>query len=163
MPSTLDAYFAAERAESLAFLGFGLAAVLVAGFLLWRVRDPLFRGMAIPLFAVGLIQIAVGATIVLRTDAQVASLKAQAEADPAAFRTQELARMSVVRRSFTLYKLVEVGFVVVGLGLALWRKGLRFWRGFGLGMLVQGALMLPADLLAEARAADYVAWLTALP
>lgn len=163
MLTQLEAYFAAEKAESLVFMAFGLVAFLFALFVLWRIRDPLFRGMAIPLLAVGLIQGVVGATVYARTDGQLAALQAQAQSAPTEFKAQELARMAVVNRSFTVYKLIEVAFVIGGLGLALWRKGPRFWRGFGLGMLVQGALMLPADLLAEARADAYVGQLSALP
>jgi hypothetical protein len=163
MPSQLDAYFAAEKAEGLGFFVFGLVACGFAVFALWRVRDPLFKGMAIPLLAVGLIQVAVGATIFARTDAQVASLRAQVQVAPADFKAQELARMSTVTSSFAVYKLIEVGFLVIGLGLALKPGIRRYWRGFGLGMLLQGALMLPADLVAEARAAAYVRTIESVP
>ena len=159
----LDAYFAAEKTESLVFLGLGVAALAFAAFALWRLRDPLFRGMAIPLLLVGLIQVGVGATILLRTGAQLSALTALAQAAPQDFKVQELARMETVRASFTVYKLIEVAFIVVGLVLALLPGARRFWRGFGFGMLIQGALMLPADLLAEARAAVYVQQIAALP
>jgi len=53
--------------------------------------------------------------------------------------------------------------IVIGLILALNPNARRFWRGLGLGMLLQGALMLPADLLAEDRAAVYVRQLEAMP
>jgi hypothetical protein len=159
----LDAYFAAEKTESLVFLGVGLLACVAAGLVLWRVRDPLFRGFALPLLIVGLVQVGVGATVHARTDAQLATLKAQYQAAPAEFKAQESARMKTVRASFMAYKAVEIAFIVIGLGLAFARGAHRFWRGLGLGMLVQGALMLPADLLAEERADMYLAQLEALP
>ncbi len=159
----LQAYFADERAESLAFMGFGVVAVLLATFILWRVRDPLFRGMALPVLLVGLIQLGVGFTIHARTDTQVLALSAQLQAEPAAFKAQELARMKAVQTSFAVYKGIEAMFIIVGLGLALMRSARRFWRGFGLGMLLQGALMLPADLIAEDRAVDYVRQIETLP
>ena len=163
MLSQLEAYFAAEKAESLVFMAFGLCAVAFSLFALWRLRDPLFKGMAIPLLVVRLIQAVVGATVYTRTDAQVAALKAQYEAAPTSFKTQELARMDTAVCSFTVYEIVEAMFIVVGLALALMRRARRFWRGFGLGMLLQGALMLPADLLAEDRAAAYVRQIEAMP
>lgn len=159
----LQAYFAAERAESLVFMGFGWVALAFAAFVLWRVRDPLFRGIALPVLAVGVIQAAVGLTIYARTGSQVDALEAQLASDPAAFKTGELARMEKVRTGFAVYKSIEALFIVVGLGLALMRNARRFWRGFGLGMLLQGSLMLPADLIAEDRAAAYVGALQALP
>lgn len=163
MLQQLEVYFDAEKAESLAFLGIGLLACVAGAIVLWRVRDPLFRGFALPLLLVGLVQVGVGATIHTRTDAQVTALKSQYQAAPAEFKAQELARMKTVRSSFMIYKAVEVGFIVIGLVLAFTRRLHRFWRGMGLGMLVQGALMLPADLLAEERAGVYLAQLEALP
>jgi hypothetical protein len=156
MRSQLDAYFAAEMLESLAFAGVAMAAIAFSVFAFWRLRDPLWKGMAIPLLLVGLIQLGVGATIFARTDAQVAALKAQYQSAPASFKAQELSRMRVVSSSFATYKVIEVAFIVIGLVLALTRRAGRFWRGIGVGMLIQGALMLPADLLAEDRAADYI-------
>jgi len=163
MLSHLEAYFAAERTESLVFMGFGLCAFMFSVFALWRWRDPLFKGMAIPLLVVGLIQAAVGATIHARTEAQVTALKAQYQAAPASFKTEELARMKAVGSGFTVYKGIEVLFIVVGLLLALKGDAHRFWRGLGVGMLVQGALMLPADLVAEDRADRYVRQIEAMP
>ena len=71
--------------------------------------------------------------------------------------------MKSVRAGFLVYKVVEVAFIAIGLMLAFARGLHRFWRGLGLGMLVQGALMLPADLLAEERADTYLVQLEALP
>lgn len=163
MLTELDTYFAAEKTESLVFLAVGLLACVVAALVLWRVRDPLFRGFALPLALVGLIQVGVGANIHARTDGQLAALKAQYRAAPAEFKSREGARMKSVRAGFLVYKVVEVAFIVIGLVLAFARGLHRFWRGLGLGMLVQGALMLPADLIAEERAAVYQARLQALP
>ena len=47
MLQLLQAYFAAEKAESLVFMGFGWLALVLAALVLWRVRDPLFRGIAL--------------------------------------------------------------------------------------------------------------------
>jgi hypothetical protein len=163
MLQQLDAYFGAEKSESLAFLAVGLIACAVAATVFWRVRDPLCRGLALPLLLVGLVQVGVGAAIHARTDAQLEALKAQHQAAPAEFKAQELARMKAVRSSFMAYKVLEVAFIFIGLGLAFTRRLHRFWRGLGLGMLVQGALMLPADLLAEQRADTYLVQLEALP
>ena len=163
MLSQLDAYFAAERVESLAFVSLALIAIAFAVFALWRMRDPLWKGLAIPLLLVGLIQLGVGVTIFARTDAQVAALKAQYQAAPASLKAQELSRMRAVSSSFATYKAIEVAFIAIGLALAATRRASRFWRGIGLGMLVQGAWMLPADLLAEDRAADYIRAIEAIP
>ncbi|MBP6777841.1 MAG: hypothetical protein KA151_11375 [Piscinibacter sp.] len=163
MLDALDTYFAAEQAESLLFLAFGLCAWLAAGLIVWRWRDPLLIGLALPLVFVGLIQIGVGASVYVRTAGQVAALKDQYRSAPATFKAEELGRMQVVRSSFVTYKAIEIAFIGIGLALAVPRGMRRFWRGLGLGMMLQGALMLPADLAAEARADTYIRHLQALP
>ncbi len=163
MQPNLDVYFAAEQAESLVFLAFGLGAILLAGLMIWRWRDPLFKGLAVPMLIVGAIQVGVGATVFARTEGQLAALKAQYQAAPATFKAQELERMKAVRSSFTVYKAIEVAFIGIGLLLAMLGSLHRFWRGIGLGMLLQGALMLPADLVAEDRADIYMRQIESLP
>ncbi len=69
--------------------------------------------------------------------------------------------LSLLDASFAAEKVESLVFV--GLELALTRRASRFWRRIGLGMLVQGALMLPADLLAEDRADDFIRAIEAIP
>ena len=151
----IDTYFNAESAESYVFISFGLLALLFAGYTLWRFNDVLYKSMAIPLVLVGLIQLTVGKTILLHTPSQVAELKTLYQQDRAVFKQKELPRMQTVLKSFDLYKIIEIAFVVIGLLLIIFMPANSFWLGIGLGMLVQGALMLPADIFAEARGAKY--------
>jgi hypothetical protein len=94
--------------------------------------------------------------VYLRTDAQVAGLLAQAEGDPAAFRTAEGTRMAAVVSSFGWYRLgcaaaalLALAFVFIG--------GRPLHHGLAVGLLVFAALGLTIDYYAEARAARYVA------
>jgi sulfite exporter TauE/SafE len=155
MLEQIDTYFNAERTESYVFIGFGLLALAFATYTLWRFNDAIFKGMAIPLILIGLVQLSVGATISLRTPSQVGELKTLYQQDYIAFKTKEIPRMQAVLKSFKLYKTIEIIFIVVSLLLII---GLShgFWLGIGLGMLVQGALMLPADIFAQARGQIYM-------
>jgi hypothetical protein len=154
MSTAIDAYFQAERAESLVFAAFGIVAISASVYLLWRYGDAMSKGLAIALVLVGLIQITVGGTVYLRTPGQVVALKAQYNQDPGRFKAEETARMSNVMTNFKVYKIIEVGFILVGLAVTL-IVGHPFWLGLGMGMLVQGALMLPADITAERRGTIY--------
>jgi hypothetical protein len=75
--------------------------------------------MAWPLAAVAAIQLAVGGTVLLRTDRQVAALEARLAADPAGFRDLEAARMERVMAGFRLYKTVEIALLAAGIALCL--------------------------------------------
>jgi hypothetical protein len=69
-------YFIAEKQESLLFLIVGIVAVLVA-VVLWffNKSNPSFcKGVAIPLLAIGLIQMVVGYAVYNRTDKQKADI-----------------------------------------------------------------------------------------
>ena len=156
MLTSIDTYFQAERAESLLFAAFGVTAIALALYLLWRYGGALAMGLAVPLVLVGLIQIVVGGTVLLRTSAQAVALKAQYVQAPARFKADETPRMVQVMANFKTYKWIEVAFVIIGLALTV-LVSQPFWLGIGMGMLVQGALMLPADITAERRGVEYQA------
>lgn len=158
-------YFAAEKAESLLFAGLGMTALLLGlGVLTVRERfSPFLQGVAYPLVAVAMIQVAVGANIYLRTDEQLSALQAQLQAAPDAFKTEETARMRVVNRNFDLYKRLEIGLLLVGVACAALGAARNRWllAGVGTGLLVQSGLMLVLDVFAQARADLYTAALIA--
>ena len=161
MQEQMVGYFAAEKAESWLFILAGVVAVGVAVWLL--VTGHSYRGMAYPLIAVGLIQLVVGGTVAFRTDAQVAALTQQLATSPSAFQRAEVPRMEAVMRNFEIYKLVEVGLLLVGVGLAYAFRRKELLYGVGVGLVMQASLMLVLDLFAEKRGDDYLAAVRALP
>lgn len=152
----IDTYFRAEKAESLLFLLIGVAAVVFAVFTWMKWNEPFIKGMAIPLVLIGLIQITVGGTVFSRTDKQMAALNEQVVGDPGSYRTAELSRMEKVMKSFTAIKWMEIVFILIGIGLLLFAKGNGFWKGLGLGLMLQGAVSLTLDVFAEKRGAEYI-------
>lgn len=154
MHAAIITYFKAEKRESLLFMAVGFAAITASVFL-WRTGSP-WRGMAWPLGAIALIQIVAGSTIYFRTDAQVLGLHTQLAADPDGYIETELPRMETVRRSFTLYKGIEIALLVLGVaGYFLFRERQTLFA-VSLGLMFQSALMLALDLVAERRADTYM-------
>lgn len=154
MHDELVRYFSAEKSESLLFLLAGVGA-LVASTLLVRSGSP-YRGMAIPLGAIGLIQVVVGASVYLRTDGQVAALTGLLEGTPAEFQRAELVRMTAVMRSFQIYKAIEIVILIGGIALALLYPRRERLYAAGIGCILQGSLMLMLDLFAEKRGQIYI-------
>lgn len=166
MIEQLQLYFGAEKTESLAFVAVGFVALL-AGMTFLSVRErfgPFLQGLAYPLVAVAMIQVAVGANVYLRTEGQVAQLSAQLEQAPAEFKAAELARMRVVNRNFDLYKRIEIGLLLLGVACAAIgaARDRRALTGVGVGLVAQSGLMLALDFFAEARADLYTAALLSL-
>jgi hypothetical protein len=149
----IDAYFGAERLGALLFVVVGGLAI-AAALLLLRRRSRL-RGMAIPPIAVALIQLAVGATVYLRSDAQAARLQQQAGSAPAEFKRDESARMKTVIAKFEHYRHVQLGLLALGMALVVLLRNREFGFALGLGLVLQAALLLALDHFAASRAHDY--------
>lgn len=159
--SFIHRYFVAEKQESILFLLVGLAGV-AAGIILFffvRSHQSFYRGAAIPLFLLGWILAIVGYTVFARSDQQRIDVAYYAGLNTAAFvRNDELPRMEKVMRSFVVYRWVEIGLFLAGIGLYLYfMRDIRhdFWRGFGLALALMALLALGADFFAERRGAAY--------
>jgi hypothetical protein len=152
----IKTYFIAEKSESLIFMAIGVITIFFSAYALWRWGDPFYKGFAIPVILIGLIQIVVGGTVYLRTDKQIADLKVLYEMKKSVFTSTEKSRMESVMKNFSLYKKIEVAFVVIGLFLIFLVPAKEFWLGIGVGMLLQGAIMLTADIFAERSGTTYL-------
>ena len=154
-------YFVAEKQESLLFLIVGIVAVLLA-FVFWfflKSSPSFFKGAAIPLLAIGLIQIVVGYPVYSRTDKQKSDIAYNMGMEPVAYVTQtELPRMKTVMKNFIIYRWVEIVFIITGLVLIFLFKSnpdKSFWYGFGVALAIQAVIMLGADYFAEKRGKVY--------
>jgi hypothetical protein len=157
MGDPIEVYFTGEKQGAAACLALGAVAL---GFSLWAWRsDGAFRAVAIPVVLIGLLQLGIGVGLFLRTDKQVATLRADLLAQPADARAKELARMDRVNASFTVIEYVEAALIITSVALALAMRSRPTVMAIGMGVLVQASVMLVFDLFAEHRAHIYTAWL----
>lgn len=161
MMDAMLTYFRGERALGIAAVVFGVA-LLAACVALWRTQSGGFRtGLVVPLVVFGLAAVGVGAGLVLRTDRQVRDLGAQLEADPAAYRGQELLRMERVNANWPRVKLTWAAISVASLATLLLVH--RDWaQGLALALLFCMAWLMAVDVFAARRAAIYTAHIEAL-
>ncbi len=154
MTQHLLSYFSGEKISAGVFILIGAAALGFSSYL-WKTNSP-YKGMIYPLAIIALIQIAVGATVFFRTDSQVAGLLQQLNTHPMDFRAEELARMKNVLDSFALYKSVEILLLSAGIFMTFYfRQNMRLYS-VAVGLIVQAAILLIADLIAEHRADVYL-------
>lgn len=161
MINHMSSYFSAEKQESLIFLAVGLAAIGISVWL-WMNGHRL-KSMAYPLVAIALMQMVVGGSIYLRTDTQLSTLSAQLQANPAALKAEETTRMQTVISNFSIYKAVEMVLLIVGVGMIAFLQRHDVAAGIGVGLVLQAAFTLTLDIFAEARGADYLTALHAMP
>lgn len=125
-----------------------------------RLAQHPYRDMAWPLALIGLVQLAVGATLLIRSPGQAANLQAAMAAGPSVCVEAELVRMQSVMSNFRRIELIEV-VLLAGSLLAL-AKASHLPApivAIAMGLMLQAAVMLVFDLFAEHRAEAYVQWL----
>ena len=154
-------YFIAEKQESLLFLIIGIAAILLA-VIFWffiKTNPSFFKGAAIPLLAIGIIQSVVGYTVYARSDKQRTDIAYNVGVEPVSYvKNVELPRMKKVMKNFIIYRWVEIAFIFTGIVLVfLFRSNpdKTFWYGFGITLSIQAVIMLGADYFAEKRGEVY--------
>lgn len=161
MINHMSSYFTAEKQESLIFMAIGLVAIGISVWL-WMNGHRL-KSMAWPLVAIALMQMVVGGTVYLRTDTQVSTLSAQLQANPAALKAEETTRMQTVMKNFSVYKAVEMLLLIVGVGMIAFLQRHDMAAGIGVGLVLQAAVTLTLDIFAEARGAEYLTAIQAIP
>jgi hypothetical protein len=144
---TRERYLAEERRGALLFLAAGLAALTLSlGLALSRTA---YRGMVPPLGAFGLVEVAAGSFVLLRTARGGEDLE------------KERTRLRRVIASFRIYKVAETVVLTAGLTLMMLFPRHTVLYASGLGCLVQASVLLVLDRVAERRARAYAAALDA--
>ncbi len=161
----IEKYFLAEKQESLVFMAIGMTAILIAaiGLFLWKTQA--WKGAAIPLIVIALIQIVVGYTVYKKSDKQRTGNVYSYDMNPSKLIKEELPRMQTVNKNFVIYRYVEIAFIITAIGLIILFKSnidKQFWFGFGIALALQASLMLGADYFAEQRAKIYTDQLKSL-
>jgi hypothetical protein len=154
MREQLIAYFTAEKWGAGILVVVGVAALTTAMSL--AVTKSSYRAMAGPLGFIAIAELAIGAALLIRTDAQVAGLLEQMTTAPADMARGELARMATVMRTFTMAFTGEIVVIVIGLGLAYMAGRRDAMFAVGVGLFAQASVLLVFDLFAARRAAQYV-------
>ncbi len=156
-PDFITTYFTEEKIESLFFIIIGFTAIALAIFFLWIIKYSFFKGMAIPFLLIGSIQLSVGYSIYKRSPGDIYRVEQLVKNNQVHLKTTEVLRMESVIQNFTTYKWIEIALILSGLTLIiLFKKSPQtFWKGLGLGLLIQASLTLCLDLIAEQRAEKY--------
>lgn len=159
--SFIHKYFLAEKQESFVFLIIGGVSVIAAIVFFFFIKNnpSFFKGAALPLLVIGLVQLAAGYTVYSRTDKQRMDVAYKMGMEPVRYtQSDELPRMQQVMKRFAIFRWVEILCFVGGLLLVfLLRKQPEkaFWYGLGLALAIQAAITFTADTVAERRGETY--------
>ena len=158
----IEKYFLAEKQLGLLFIIIGSVAVVLAIIFYFFIKAPFYKGAAISLLIVGLIQLVVGFTVYSRSDEDRARNVYAYDMNPAQLKTEELPRIKKVLGNFVIIKWAEMALVVTGFILIFYYRGnaaKTFWYGFGLALTIQVLILFIGDMTAEKRAKLYTSGL----
>lgn len=160
----IEKYFLAEKQVGLIFVIIGALAIAFALVFFFVLRSNFYKGAAIPLLLIGLIELTIGFVVYRRSDGDRVRNVYAYDMNPQELKEQELPRMQKVNKSFTVYKWVEIVLVITGIVLIVIyrpRPEKAFWLGLGVALTIQALLMVGADYFAEKRAKEYTSKLQA--
>jgi hypothetical protein len=149
-------YFDGEKTGGYVLVGMGLAGI-ATGALLLKDSCKVRVGMSYPLIAVGALHVAAGVYVGIASDRRINDFNLEIDRDGQAWTERERDRMSGVSTQFTALKVVEVGLIAGGAGLAYYgyRKGHPRASGAGIGIAIEAAVTLAFDIWASRRADAY--------
>jgi hypothetical protein len=153
----IEKYFIAEKQESLVFLIIGIAVIVIGLVFYFAMKTQVYRGAAIPLLVLGLVQAVAGYAVYVKSDDQRVSQVYAYDMNPDQLKTVELTRMRKVKTNFLIYRWIEIGLFIAGIALIIIFKteSKTFWLGFGLTLTLMAAELFIADFIAEKRAVYY--------
>ena len=154
--SIMTDYFDGEKTGGYVLVGMGIAGIASGTFLL-KAHCKIRQGMSYPLLAAGTLHVLAGVYIGIASDRRIDDFGKEIARDGQAWTERERERMDGVHTQFTVLKLVEVGLIAGGAGLAYYGYKQRHLRleGAGIGIAIEAAATLLFDLWASRRADDY--------
>jgi len=154
----IEKYFLAEKQLSLSFIVIGILAIVLAIIFFFLLKTSFYKGAAIPLLLIGLIQLMASVKIYSKSDEDRVRNVYAYSMDPYQLKNIELPRMKAVLKNFAFIKWVEMALVVTGLVLIFYyhtNADKAFWYGLGLTLTIQALITLVADYSSERRAQQY--------
>jgi membrane-bound ClpP family serine protease len=158
----IEDYFNGEKAEAFVFVAIGFIAILLGAYFWFGKQTDFYKGAAIALALIAAIQITVGGIIVFRSPKDIVRVQQIVKSEPNRITSEELPRMELVMKNFITYRYVELALMALGLILFFISSAASFWKGLGIALFIQAALMSAFDHVAEARGKKYIAKLQSI-
>jgi hypothetical protein len=154
-------YFEGEKLQCIIGLLIALAFIALSVYFLF-LQKPIFKGFAYACLPLSAFLLIICTGVILRTSGDIERVGGFYQAAPSQMQSEEVPRMQKVMRNFRIIKQVEVGLILLGVGLValFWRHDLM--RGVAIALMVQGVILLLFDLAAEARGTEYMEFLRSL-
>ena len=155
-------YFTGEKAESYIFLVLGIVGIVIGCYLFWVRCSSFWKGFAIPLIVVALLEIIVGGTLIYRSPKDIIRVENYILNERSKILTDEIPRMEKVMRNFVIFRYTEIALMMMGILIYLAFAKFDLWKGLGLGLCIQACVVLTLDYFAESRGSIYLDYLNSV-
>jgi hypothetical protein len=152
-------YFTGERAESYLFFVLGLLGIGISIYFILMKVSPFWKGFAVPMMLVSVLEIIVGITLIYRSPKDIIRVENYLKNEPSKIKTEEIVRMEKVMKNFVIFRYTEIALILTGIVVYFASSHVEFWKGLGLGLLIQSSLVLTLDYFAERRGFIYLEYL----
>lgn len=155
----VEKYFVSEKNISLLFIIIGALAIITALLFFFCLKKDFYKGAAIPLLLIGLLQLIASIYVYNRSDAQRKDIIYKLDMNFATIKQSEIPRIEKVVKRFIVYRWVEIALFFAGIVLVIMYKNnteKSFWIGLGLTLALQAAITFGADSFANKKANNYL-------
>ncbi|HRO44857.1 hypothetical protein [Agriterribacter sp.] len=159
----IEQYFIAERNAGMLLLIIGIAAMVIAVIFFIFLKTPLYKGAAWPLVILGVVQMATGYSIYVKSDKQRIDVVYAYDMNPGKLKAEELPRIEKAVKGITVFLALE--FILLAAGVVLlWTNrlffvniqiGSAFRTGTGIALIIQALLLSGIDYSAYKRGSAY--------
>lgn len=154
----IEKYFMAEKSGALFLLVIGVLSLIAALVFFFGLKTNWYKGMAVSLLLIGLLEGIVGYTVYKRSDDDRKRMVYAYDMAPQDLKQKELPRIQKVNKTFSTLLWAEVLMLLAGAALFFYfrqQENKQFWSGLGLALAIQAVIALGFDYLASVRAKTY--------
>lgn len=155
----VEKYFNSEKSLSLLFIIIGSIAIIAAIVFWFVIKSAIYKGIAVPLLLIAVIQLIVSIYVYKKADAQRIDVIYKLDSNGSFKTEKEIPRMETVIKNFTIYRSIEIVLMLIGLVLIFIYKSnpeKSFLVGIGIGLAIQAATMFAGDSYAARNANIYL-------
>ena len=155
-------YFNGEKFQCTIGIALALLSIAIALYFLFQVKRPFYTGISYPFMVIPVLLLMICVGVVIRSPKDIGRVNAMIQTDKTKVKTEELPRMETVMRNFRVIKWTEISFIVAGFLLFFLMPSGSLWKGVGVGLAIQAAMVLVFDIVAESRGKVYLEFLNNL-
>lgn len=155
----IEQYFLAEKNAGFIFLIAGIVSILLGLVFILILKTSFYKGAAIVLIAVGLVQTIIGYTIYSRSDQQRVDTVYAFDLNPDKLKSHELPRIKKAVTGIQVFLVAEAVLLIAG-ALVYFKNnppaGNVLWQGIGLLLVIEALILIGADVPALKRNQVYL-------